>query len=216
MNTQLAYCHSANRGSSQPVKVLYSSFSGRLRQRMESIGSTHEKWKGIEYWEEPYEGLWQAAEETVKQPEAGAGEEGEGEKNAVASSSKITIGAEAGKPRSTCARSDVVYLTGDSPNIITSFESNKTYILGGIVDRNRYKMLCYDKAVAQGVAHAALPIAEFMPEMKTRYVLTVNQASPILTSFDLWRADEETIFDRSLKSCSNGVRWETGKWRSRV
>jgi tRNA (guanine9-N1)-methyltransferase len=173
MNTQLSYCHSVNRKSENPLHLLYSSFNGRLKSRMDNFGKTHENWKGVEWWEEGYEKLWEgfASETAANEEEV----EGGVETNAVASSSKILIGHEAGKPRAASIKSDVIYLTGDSPNILTSFEAGKTYILGGIVDHNRYKLLCYDKAVAQGLAHAALPIAEYLPELKTRYILTVNQ-----------------------------------------
>lgn len=180
MNTQLAYCFSANRKSENPVQLLYTSFSGQLRKRMETIGKTHENWKGVEWWEEGYERLWQgfsAHNSVVSSEVVQVGTDGTtvAEGDPIPSSSTILIGSEAGKPRATSAKSDVVYLTGDSPNILTSFEAGKTYILGGIVDHNRYKLLCYNKAVEQGVAHAALPIAQYLPELKTRYILTVNQ-----------------------------------------
>ncbi|KWU42622.1 hypothetical protein RHOSPDRAFT_4979, partial [Rhodotorula sp. JG-1b] len=77
----------------------------------------------------------------------------------------------------------VVYLTGDSPNILHSLEPGHTYILGGIVDRNRYKLLCLDKADRLGIRHAQLPIGEALPELKTRKVLTVNQVLDILVKW---------------------------------
>lgn len=50
----------------------------------------------------------------------------------------------------------------------------QTYIIGAIVDHNRYKNLTLEKAEKQGIAHARLPIG---PELKLRMssVLTVNQ-----------------------------------------
>ncbi|BGP12229.1 hypothetical protein JCM10213_007487 [Rhodosporidiobolus nylandii] len=94
----------------------------------------------------------------------------------------ITLGALSGHPRSSCPKSSIVYLTGDSPNVLTSLEPGKTYVLGGIVDRNRYKNLCLNKANSLGIAHAQLPIGEYLPEMQTRKVLTVNQVFEILVN----------------------------------
>lgn len=41
---------------------------------------------------------------------------------------------------------ELVYLTADSPNTITQLEKGKVYVLGGLVDRNAHKGLCFRKA----------------------------------------------------------------------
>lgn len=43
-------------------------------------------------------------------------------------------------------KEDIVYLTADSPNIIENLDDTKAYIIGGIVDRNRYLNLTFNKA----------------------------------------------------------------------
>lgn len=79
-------------------------------------------------------------------------------------------------------RENLVYLTADSENTITELEQGKTYIIGGIVDRNRHKMLCFNKAKEQGIAHGKLPIGEYI-KMASRQVLTTNQVVEIMTEW---------------------------------
>lgn len=55
-----------------------------------------------------------------------------------------------------------VYLTADSPNVIKELDPNDVYIIGGIVDRNRYINLTLDKANQEGIRHGKLPIGDYM------------------------------------------------------
>eukprot|EP00158_Paraphelidium_tribonemae_P000764 Partr_v1_DN23375_c0_g1_i1_m18345 putative tRNA methyltransferase 10 homolog len=76
---------------------------------------------------------------------------------------------------------NMVYLTGDSPNIMQEVDEDKTYIIGAIVDKNRYKSLCYDKAVELGISTAQLPISEHI-QLSSRRILTVNHVFEILSA----------------------------------
>ncbi|ORY90280.1 guanine-1-methyltransferase-domain-containing protein [Leucosporidium creatinivorum] len=200
MAAQLAFCYSSNRASSRPLDLLISGLSGRMKEKFESTpNKPHEAWKGVEWWEEGYEELWaeptpSSSAETIPPPPADASTttdapsttEAPPTTTAATPSSTVppvSLGFFAGQPRSRVPKSSIIYLTGDSPNVLTTIEEDKTYILGGIVDRNRYKKLCFDKAEAQGITHAQLPIGQFMPDMPTRKVLTVNQVYDILLQY---------------------------------
>lgn len=68
----------------------------------------------------------------------------------------------------------LVYLTADSEETIDELNPDDIYIIGGIVDRNRYVNLTFDKAKEQGIRHGRLPITEHV-KLTTSAVLTVNQ-----------------------------------------
>ena len=79
-------------------------------------------------------------------------------------------------------KENIVYLTSDSSNEITTFDDKKVYIIGGLVDHNHHKSLCYNLAIEKNIQHARLPITKYM-DMKTRQVLTVNQVYQIIAKF---------------------------------
>lgn len=81
--------------------------------------------------------------------------------------------------------SEIIYLTADSPNTLTALDPSHAYVIGGIVDRNRYLNLTFNKAIELGIGHAKLPIKEHM-KLNTSAVLTVNHVYDILaTQFNL-------------------------------
>lgn len=90
----------------------------------------------------------------------------------------------------------LVYLSAESDVEVSELNENDIYIIGGLVDHNRLKGICHQKAAEQGIRTARLPIGSFM-ELKTRKVLTVNQVFEILLNWTIhkdWaKAFEEFI-----------------------
>lgn len=79
-------------------------------------------------------------------------------------------------------KAKMIYLTADSPNLIEDLDEDKIYVIGGIVDRNRHKELCYNRALEQGISHGRLKIDHYI-QMKGRAVLTVDQVFEIMSKY---------------------------------
>lgn len=78
-------------------------------------------------------------------------------------------------------KEDLVYLTADSETTIDELDQKKIYIIGGLVDRNRWKGITMNKAKDQGIQTARLPIGEYL-KMSSSQVIFFG-FSPTLYSF---------------------------------
>ncbi|CAH6718879.1 tRNA (guanine(9)-N1)-methyltransferase [[Candida] jaroonii] len=73
---------------------------------------------------------------------------------------------------------ELIYLTADTDEVIETLEDDKTYIIGGIVDKNRHKSLCVNKAKQLGLKVGKLPIDKYI-EMNARHVLATSHVYEI-------------------------------------
>ena len=83
-----------------------------------------------------------------------------------------------------------VYLTGDSPHTLTTLNDNTTYIIGGIVDRNRLKLAALHRAEhintqlpQLNVTTARLPLEEYLDFKGSTRILTCNHVFEILLHY---------------------------------
>ncbi|KZO98181.1 hypothetical protein CALVIDRAFT_597162 [Calocera viscosa TUFC12733] len=163
---QMSYTYGANRKA--PVmfaNLAFSSLNGQTLKRMEeAFHGSYKHWRGVDWWSDGYEHLW-------KEQDAVPGENG----SEMPSETKTTL--------ATAPKESIVYLTADGDEEISELKEGETYIIGGIVDHNRYKNLCKDKAIEQGIRAARLPIGKYLSELPTRKVLTVNQVFDIMLTW---------------------------------
>jgi tRNA (guanine9-N1)-methyltransferase len=80
------------------------------------------------------------------------------------------------------AREQIVYLTAESETVLDDLDPDAVYVIGGLVDHNRLKGVCHERATALGLKTAQLPIAEHL-QMSSRKVLTVNHVFEILSRY---------------------------------
>ncbi|XP_056156544.1 RNA (guanine-9-)-methyltransferase domain-containing protein 2 isoform X2 [Lampris incognitus] len=76
-------------------------------------------------------------------------------------------------------KEELVYLTSDSPNVLTKLDQSKAYVIGGLVDHNHHKGITFQKAKELGIEHAQLPLSTFV-QMNSRKVLAVNHVFEII------------------------------------
>lgn len=91
------------------------------------------------------------------------------------------------------SKEDIVYLTAESDNVLTELDDSKAYVIGGLVDHNAHKGICFKRAQEAGWATARLPIDEFV-KMQSRRVLTVNHVFEIMVLYWATRDWEKAFF----------------------
>lgn len=117
MTSQLNYCYSVNRLSPKPFsKVLMTGYGGKLQERLEGpLGGQSRKWARFQWRTEDVEQVFTTESDAGADKEAGTA--------------------------NPFANQTFVYLTADSTETLETLKEDETYIIGGIVDKNRYKVL---------------------------------------------------------------------------
>uniref|UniRef100_A0AC35GSW7 SAM-dependent MTase TRM10-type domain-containing protein n=1 Tax=Panagrolaimus sp. PS1159 TaxID=55785 RepID=A0AC35GSW7_9BILA len=108
-------------------------------------------------------------------------------------------------------KSEVVYLCAESDNVLEEFDETKVYIIGGLVDHNHHKGLCYGIAQENGYGHARLPIEENM-KLDSRKVLTINHVFDILVNYYVtkdWKKALLTVIPERKRKLPNDNQKDT-------
>ncbi|KAG7009146.1 hypothetical protein G7Y79_00003g010140 [Physcia stellaris] len=194
LGSQVTRCYSDNHKAPYQAHLVISSFGGHLKERFDTLLSgNHRSWKGVRFLEEDFNEAAKQAKEWMKAPDGGtlAG--------ALAHPEPLPHDASSEQ----AAEGEVVYLTSDSPHTLSCLRPYCTYIIGGIVDKNRHKGICYKKAMEAGVKTAKLPIGDYM-QMNSRFVLATNHVSEIMVRW-LESGDWGVAFDRVVPKRKGGV-----------
>ncbi|CAH01214.1 tRNA (guanine(9)-N(1))-methyltransferase [Kluyveromyces lactis] len=90
---------------------------------------------------------------------------------------------------------NAVYLTADTEEKLDTLEPGTTYIVGGIVDKNRHKNLCYNKAKELNIPTKRLPIGEFINLAGRKVLTTSHMVQLMLRYFDNkdWKEAFESV-----------------------
>lgn len=183
LSSQVVRSYSQNRLSKHQAHMFISSFGGKMRTRFETVmANNHKNWTGVHFVEGDFRAAAKQASELMAGPEGGnmpdvlqAG----GDDPALQEPEKSNPTLE---PEPDDVDQSIVYLTSESPYTLERLEPYTSYVIGGLVDRNRQKGLCYKRAVGMKVRTAKLPIGEYMA-MQSRFVLTTNQVVEIMAKW---------------------------------
>lgn len=199
---QITRCYSDNHKAPFNVHMGVSSFGGRLKDRFDTVLSkNHCSWKDVHFIEDDFIEAAKQAKEWMR------GSKGGGLAGALTPKEELgqrlptdQAGAGAGAGAGV---EEVVYLTSESPDTLTELKPYSTYIVGGLVDRNRHKGICYKRAMDRGVKTAKLPIGDYM-QMASRFVLATNHVSEIMVRW-LELGDWGEAFVRVVPKRKGGV-----------
>ncbi|KAF5136770.1 tRNA (guanine(9)-N1)-methyltransferase [Metarhizium anisopliae] len=186
LSSQVTRCYSENRNFKYKAHLWISGWRGKLRERFETaMENQHAHWKGVSLEEGDFLAAAARAREGMRSAEGGE----------MADSLQRSADAAAANrwekderepfplpgpaPELDAEHADVVYLTSESPYTLERLEPNTSYVIGGLVDKNREKGLCYRRAVERGIRTARLPIGQYM-KLRTRQILATNHVVEIM------------------------------------
>ena len=169
LSSQVTRCYSDNHKAPFQPHLVISSFGGHLKERFDGLlAGHHRSWKNVRFLEGDFAQAADSAKEWMKGERGG---------KLVGALAKEDDSAQVSPEQDDAG--EVVYLTSDSPDTLTRLRPYSTYIIGGLVDRNRHKGVCYKRALDRGMRTAKLPIGDYM-QMTSRFVLATNHVAEIM------------------------------------
>ncbi|KAH7393864.1 guanine-1-methyltransferase-domain-containing protein [Phaeosphaeria sp. MPI-PUGE-AT-0046c] len=174
LGLQITRCFSDNRKAKYRTHLALSSFGGKMKERFDGIlAQQYKSWRGFQFFEEDFVAVAERSKEWMESPKE---EDDLGALRPTATTSDPNGEATSDD---TGGEGEIVYLSSESDNVLTHLKPNSTYIIGGLVDKNRHKGICHRRAVNRGIKTAKLPIKEYL-EMQDRQVLVTNHVLEIL------------------------------------
>ncbi|RYO03117.1 tRNA (guanine(9)-N1)-methyltransferase [Alternaria tenuissima] len=174
LGLQITRCYSDNRKANFRAHLALSSFGGKMKERFDGIlAKQYTSWKGFQFFEQDFVEVSEKAKQWMSGPEGGK------VLGALKTSAESNSSSEQEQAEAAEEEGEVVYLSSESDNVLTHLKPNSTYIIGGLVDKNRHKGICHKRAVERGIKTAKLPIGEYL-EMKSRQVLVTNHVLEIM------------------------------------
>jgi len=156
MVRQIVDLYSINKISANPFRVILYGVGKQIKEGLEK--SDYKNWIGIEiYFKEDFPSFDKFIEEVLYKDD------------------KRTLND---------IKNNIYYLSADSENNINNIDNQSTYIIGGIVDRNKYKGLSLNKAKELKINHGKFPIGEYL-KLQSSQVLTTNHTFHILNEFSI-------------------------------
>ncbi|QKX57388.1 uncharacterized protein TRUGW13939_04500 [Talaromyces rugulosus] len=165
LGSQVTRAYSDNTKSLYRSHFVVSSFDKLLKERFDTVlRKTYENWRGVRFMTENFDHVAVQAKDWMKAPEGGK-----------------LAGAIRGQEEKEPSPEDgeIVYLSSDSSETLTELKPYSTYIIGGLVDKNRHKGICHKRATELGIRTAKLPIGEHL-RMASRHVLATNHVVEIM------------------------------------
>ncbi|KAL0260133.1 tRNA (guanine(9)-N(1))-methyltransferase [Diplodia seriata] len=186
LGQQITRSYSDNRNSPYRAHLCISSFGGNLKERFDGLLNQHYKsWKGFRAFEEDFVEVAEKAKGWMKDLREGGRLAGTLAEIADRDRKKKAEEGAAGEGGAVEAASgdekegEIVYLSSEGTETLHELKPYSTYIIGGLVDKNRYKGICHKRATERGIKTAKLPIGEFL-QMNSRSVLATNHVNEIM------------------------------------
>ncbi|KAL3482457.1 guanine-1-methyltransferase-domain-containing protein [Aspergillus californicus] len=184
---QLTRSYSENNKSAYNAHLVLSSFNKLLKERFETVlNRTNEKWRGVRFTDEDFLHAANEATEIMKGPNGGK-----------------MVGPFADKTDAKLEDGEIVYLSSDSSDTLTELKPYSTYIIGGLVDKNRHKGICHRRATELGIRTAKLPIGDYI-QMASRSILATNHVVEIMVRW-LQLQDWGEAFMKTIPPRKGGV-----------